>query len=193
MSTEKPPCPEYNTDAELLKDFLEKLDKAYTCLLFICYRKIIPSLKRKNFQIEKDVEDIVMNALTEVVMKTEVYGSLKKLLWTVSSMRLIDWIRRFSSYDADGEVIVRENTTDNWGVFESLFVQADPILDIEFEDEFRSFRTTLNEREELLLRLLSEGKTEEMIATMMDLKPGYVDNLKSSVKRSYLKFFDVRK
>jgi hypothetical protein len=193
MSIEKPPCPGYKTDAELLKDFLEKLDKAYTCLLFICYRQIIPSLKRKNLQIQKDVEDIVMNALTEVIMKTEVYGSLRKLLWTVSSLRLIDWIRRFSSYDDAGEVIVREHTSDDWGVFESLFVQADPILDIEFEDEFRSFRKTLNEREEELLRLLSDGKTEEMIAAMMDLKPGYVDNLKSSIKASYRRFFDIRK
>ncbi|WP_439556269.1 hypothetical protein, partial [Dyadobacter sp.] len=78
-------------------------------------------------------------------------------------------------------------------LFESLFIQADPIMEIAFEDEFRSFRRTLNDREEELLRLLSEGKTEEMIVIMMDLKAGTVDNLKSSVKRSYLRFFNITK
>ena len=193
MTTEKRPCPEYKTDAELLEAFLKKLDKAYTCLLHICYTQIIPSLKRKNLPLQKDVEDIVINALTEVIVKTDVYGSLKQLLWTVSNLRLIDWIRRFASYDEEGDVIVKENTKENWGLFESLFIQADPIMEIAFEDEFRSFRRTLNDREEELLRLLSEGKTEEMIVIMMDVKAGTVDNLKSSVKRSYLRFFNITK
>ena len=191
MSTEKPPCPTYKTDAELLKDFLQKLDSAYKCLIFICYNQIIPSLERKNFRIQNHIEDIVIGALTEVIQKTMVYDSVRALLWTISSRRVIDWIRKRCTRDAEGNVIVHEPGTDNWTLFENIFLDSEPILNIEFEDKFRIFIETLTPREKEVLELLYEGKTEEVIAVMLGVQVGAINNLKTRIKKSYKDFFEM--
>ncbi len=191
MSTEKPPCPRYKTDAELLKDFLQKLDSAYRCLIYICYNQIIPSLERKNFRFQNHIEDIVIGALTEVIQKTMVYDSVRALLWTISSRRVIDWIRKRCSQDEDGNVIVHEPGSDNWALFESLFLDSDLILHIEFEDKFRVFLDTLTPREKEVLELLYEGKTDDVIAVMLGVQVGAINNLKTRIKTRYKDFFGI--
>ena len=192
MSTAKPPCPGYQTDAELLKAFIEKLQPAYKCLLYICYNQIIPSLRRKNFRIQEDIEDIVIGALTEVILKTEVYGSVKRLLWTISCARVIDWIRKRASYNEDGDVVVKEVGSDNWSLFETLLINADPMLLIEFEDKYRFFLEKLTPREKEVLELLSEGKSVEVIAAMLGISVGAVGNIITRIKNEFNDFFGLK-
>jgi len=192
MSTAKPPCPGYQTDAELLKAFIEKLQPAYKCLLYICYNQIIPSLRRKNFRIQEDIEDIVIGALTEVILKTEVYGSVKRLLWTISCARVIDWIRKRASYNEDGDVVVKEVGSDNWSLFETLLINADPMLLIEFEDKYRFFLEKLTPREKEVLELLSEGKSVEVIAAMLGISVGAIGNIITRIKNEFNDFFGLK-
>jgi len=192
MSTAKPPCPGYQTDAELLKAFIEKLQPAYKCLLYICYNQIIPSLRRKNFRIQEDIEDIVIGALTEVILKTEVYGSVKRLLWTISCARVVDWIRKRASYNEEGHVVVKEIGGDNWDLFETLLISADPMLLIEFEDKYRFFLKELTPREKEVLELLSEGKSVEVIAAMLGISVGAVGNIITRIKNAFNDFFGLK-
>lgn len=192
MSTEKPPCPGYKTDAELLKDFLKQLDSAYKCLIYICDYQIIPSLERKNYRIQSDIQDIVMGALAELIQKTAVFESVRALLWTISTRRVIDWIRKRCSRDEDGNIIVYETGGDNWTLFENLFLGADPILNIEFEDRFRLFLKTLTPRELEVLEFLHQGQNEETIAAMLGIKGDAVNNLKTRVRKKLLDFVQAK-
>jgi RNA polymerase sigma factor (sigma-70 family) len=189
MSIDKPPCPAYKTDAELLKDFLAKLDKAYKCLLFICYRQIIPSLERKHFHIKDDVEDIVISALAEAIQKTDGFDSVRSLLWTISTRRLIDWIRKRCRKDEDGKPFAILNPVDNWDLFENAYLASDLFMTIEFENRYRIFLGTLTARENEVLQLLYEGQTEETIGMMLGLVPASVNNLKSRILGKFHDFF----
>ena len=191
MSTEKPPCPQYKTDAELLKEFLAKLDKAYNCMLFICYKQIIPSLERKHFYIRDEVEDIVIGALAEAIQKTAGFDSVKSLLWTISSRRLIDWIRKRCRKDEEGKPIILQNPVDNWDLFENLYLTSDLSMTIEFEDKYRLFLTMLTPKEREVLKLLYEGQTEETIAMMTGVTTGTIGNLKTRILTKYRDFFAV--
>jgi RNA polymerase sigma factor (sigma-70 family) len=189
MSTDKPPCPHYQTDAELLKAFLEKLDKAYKCLLYICYKQIIPSLERKHFYVKDDVEDIVIGALAEVIQKTAGFDSVKSLLWTISTRRLIDWIRKRCRRDLDGKPVIIQDPVDNWDVYENRYLVSDLFMTIEFENRYRLFLETLTPREREVLQLLYEGQNEETIAVMLGISPASVNNLKTRILTKYRDFF----
>lgn len=193
MTVAKILCPGYKSEAELLKDFLEKVPSSYRCLLYICNNQIIPNLKRKYMHVQKDIDDIVLGALAEIIQKTGAYGSVKNLLWTASINRVKDWIRKLASYDERGDVSVKEVITDNWDGLENVLLKSEPVLEYDFEDQFRSFCTTLTERENEVLTLLSEGHTEEVIAVMMGIKVPTVNNLKTRVKEKYFEFFNLAK
>lgn len=189
MSTEKPPCPQYQTDAELLKDFLEKVSKAYTCLIFICYKQIIPSMQRSHFYVKDEVEDIVMSALAEVIQKTSGFNSVRSLLWTISTRRLIDWIRKRCRRDEDGKAVQLQTSGINWDIFENVYLQSDFIMTLEFEDRFRHYLLTLTPREAEVLQLLIDGQTEEQIAVILGISVGAVHNIKTRILAKFREFF----
>ena len=79
-----------------------------------------------------------------------------------------------------------------WSLFETLLINADPMLLIEFEDKYRFFLEKLTPREKEVLELLSEGKSVEVIAAMLGISVGAVGNIITRIKNEFNDFFGLK-